>query len=248
MDKKEMRFWDGRAQRYERLEWANRSNYVRAILRAGKFSKRDRVLDAGTGTGIIAHSVSPLVRNVVGVDISKNMLKKAKKPFFRNIKWEQMDVHSLQFESDQFDKVTARMLFHGLVNTADKAMAECHRVLRSGGIMILSEGVPPSAHVKPFYTKMFKLKEKRLTFLEKDLERLMERARFVNIKTRSLFSRQVSIKNWLENCGLPQKKQDQIFQMHLDLDARGKKDYNMTLKHGDCFIDMKFAIVTGEKL
>ena len=113
--------------------------------------------------------------------------------------------------------------------------------------MVFSEGVPPTQHVVPFYTEMFKLKEDRITFMEEDLERLMKNAGFKRIRKLIVWNRRSSIKNWLVNSGIPQKNQDTIFQMHLDLDPRGKKDYNMVIENRDCLIDMKFVILSAEK-
>lgn len=240
-------FWAMRAKKYQKLEWANKGGYLHEFLDMGHFSEKDSVLDVGTGTGIIAHTISPFVKSVVGVDISLDMLKQAANPAFKNIQWKQMDAHKLKFKDNSFDKLTARMVFHHITEQAEKAIKECNRVLKKGGFMIFSEGVPPTKHVVPFYTEMFKLKEKRVTFMESNLIALMKRGGFKKIKTKIFWLRQASIKNWLQNSGIPQEAQDKIFQMHLDLDAQGKKDYNMSIKNGDCFIDMKFVILTGQK-
>ena len=240
-------FWAMRAKKYNQLEWANKGDYLHAFLNAGNFHEDDQVLDVGTGTGIIAHTVSPFVRKVVGIDISNEMLKRAKNPSFKNIQWRRMDSHDLHFPDETFDKVTARMVFHHILKKTQAAMNECYRVLREGGRMIFSEGVPPTSHVVPFYTEMFKLKEERLTFMEKDLLGLMKRAGFKRIQKDILWLKQSSIRNWLGSSGLPKPTQDKIFQMHLSLDEQGKKDYAMRIKKGDCFIDMKFVILTGKK-
>ena len=243
----EEKFWAVRAKKYNKLSWANKGDFLHSFLNAGEFHEDDTVLDIGTGTGIIAHTVSPFVKKIVGIDISEEMLKRAHNAAFKNIEWRKMDAHSMTFQSAAFDKITARMVFHHIIHRTMDSMKECHRVLKKGGRMIFSEGVPPSEHVKEFYTEMFKLKEDRITFMESDLENLMAGGGFKKIKKSVYWARRSSIRNWLENSGLPQKTQEAIFQMHVDLDDRGKKDYNMVLKNGDCFIDMKFIILTGGK-
>ena len=243
----ETEFWAMRSQKYNKLEWANKSDYLREFLDAGHFSSQDEVLDVGTGTGIIAHTVAPHVKKVTGIDISEEMIRQADDPKYPNIEWFQMDTHQLEFPDAAFDKLTARMVFHHVTTDTQKGMAECFRVLKNGGVMVFSEGVPPTPHVVPFYTEMFKLKEDRITFMEEDLEALMTGAGFKKIQKKIYWARQASIKNWLENSGIPQENQDKIFQMHLDLDLQGKKDYNMEIRNGDCFIDMKFVILAGTK-
>jgi len=244
---KETQFWSIRSKKYDNLEWANKGDYLHTFLNAGQFHEDDVALDVGSGTGIIAHTVSPFVKQVVGIDISEDMLKCAHNPAFKNVQFIRMDAHDLKFRTASFHKVTARMCFHHIIEHTQKAMHECYRVLKKGGRMIFSEGVPPTKHVVPFYTEMFKLKEERITFMDEDLVRLMKNAGFKRIKKKIFWSRQSSIRNWLENSGLPKSTIEKIFRMHLDLDDQGKRDYNMALKDSDCLIDMKFVILTGEK-
>lgn len=246
MDRRE-EFWKKRAKNYEKLEWAIKGGYLHAFLDAGAFHSEDYVLDIGAGTGIIAHTIAPFVSKVTGIDISNDMLKHAFEHRTGNEEFLNMDATNMSFEDNYFTKVTARMVFHHIIEGTQGAMNECRRILRPGGKMIFSEGVPPSEHVKPFYTKMFKLKEERITFMDSDLISLMRKAGFADIKEIIYWVKQASIRNWLSNSGLDEKVQDKIFDMHINLDKRGKDDYNMTIKDADCFIDMKFIILVGEK-
>jgi ubiquinone/menaquinone biosynthesis C-methylase UbiE len=240
-------FWKKRAKNYEKLQWAIKSGYLHAFLEAGEFNNDDAVLDIGSGTGIIAHTVAPHVREVIGIDISEDMLSHAFEHRTRNEKFLNMDVRCLGFSDNYFSKVTARMVFHHVLGDTQKAADECYRVLKKGGRMILSEGVPPHEDVKPFYTEMFKLKEERLTFMEKDIVDLMTKADFKKIQTSIYYSRRSSIKNWLENSGLPKNSQNAIMKMHMNMDKKCKRAYSFTKCGDDCLIDMKFAIVVGEK-
>jgi hypothetical protein len=83
--------------------------------------------------------------------------------------------------------------------------------------------------------------------MDSDLITYMRNAGFVDIQEMVYWNRGSSIKNWLENSGLPEGVHRDIFEMHLALDEKGKSDYNMIVKDGDCFIDMKFLILLGEK-
>jgi ubiquinone/menaquinone biosynthesis C-methylase UbiE len=240
-------FWKLRAKNYQRLEWAIKGEYLHAFLDADNFNSKDVVLDIGTGTGIIAHTISPFVKKVIGIDISPDMLSRAIENKVGNEEFVQMDTCKLQFEDQSFTKVTARMVFHHILEDIQKAMDECYRVIRKGGKIVFSEGVPPSEHVKPFYTEMFKFKEERLTFMDNDLLTLLRRSGFTNIKESIFWMTQASIKNWLDNSGLESKTQVEIMQMHRDLDKKGKEDYNMRETEDDCFIDMKFVILVGER-
>ncbi len=245
--KDDKKFWRMRSRRYNKLQWARNQGYLHFFLHLGRFSKKDSVLDIGTGTGIIAHSVAPKVSQVTGIDISPQMLVQAREKAHANETFLQGDVHALEFPNDYFSRITARMVFHHVVKDSRQAIKECHRVLKPGGLMLLSEGVPPSKRVKPFYVKIFKLKENRLTFFEEDLVGLMKAGGFKSVESKVYRSRKMSINNWLKNSGLPDAVQKKIFDLHLGLSKEGQKDYNMKITADDCIIDMKFVVVIGKK-
>jgi ubiquinone/menaquinone biosynthesis C-methylase UbiE len=238
-------FWKKRANYYNDLEWVNNQSYLDAFVRAGKFKKTDIVLDVGTGTGIIAHAVAPFVKQVIGLDKSQHMLEHSN--WYGNMYFIRRNIFDPIFRDNVFDKVTVRHVFHHILRNTQGAMNECYRVLKKGGWIIFSEGVPPSPEVKQDYIEIFKLKEKRLTFMEEDLITLMERAGFRNIQPDILWLRKMSVRNWLANSALPQSTQDRIFELHINAGDYFKKAYNMVEIEGDCLIDMKMVIVTGEK-
>jgi len=240
-------FWAVRARGYEQLEWASRRGYLRAFVAAGDFQSADRVLDLGAGTGIVAHAVSPFVAEVVGVDLSPDMLARAWASRVANEVFEEGDACNLRFPNNRFDKVTARMILHHLIEFGDQAIRECYRVLKPGGVMVLSEGVPPDRSLGDWYTRMFALKEERLTFFEDDLVALMRGGGFEVEQVLTHISPQVSIGNWLRSSALPQERQDKIMQMHLNLDGMGKQHYNMTITDEDVLCDFKYVILVGRK-
>ena len=160
---KEIQFWSERSEKYAGLEWAKRGGYLHTFIETGGFEEGDRVLDVGTGTGIVGKAICPFAKEVIGADLCPKMLEQAAKGAPLNMKFVQADLHSLPFDDGSFDKVTARMVFHHVLEKTHEAMRECRRVLKKGGRMVFSEGVPPTRHVVDFYTEMFRLKEERIT-------------------------------------------------------------------------------------
>ena len=242
---KQEKFWKARSEKYNNLKWVNEPSYIEMFISSVDFNKNDLVLDVGTGTGVIAHALAPFVKEVIGLDISQDMLEhsnwKDNKYFIKR------DIRDSIFFDNVFDKVTARMVFHHITDRTQKAMDECFRILKNGGKMVLSEGVPPTPEVKEDYTRIFKLKEERLTFLEEDLVNMMKKSGFKNIKVLIHIMKNFSVYNWLENSGLTKEKQNKIFEMHVtDLDTF-KKAYNMKIVNGDCLINVKNLILVGEK-
>lgn len=238
-------FWKTRSEKFNKLNGARDVSYIEAFIRSGKFKESDIVLDVGTGTGIIAHVISPIVKKVTGIDTSQDMLDQCdEKDGNLYIK---RDIRDSKFPDNVFDKITARLVFHHIVDDAQKAMNECYRVLKRGGKMILAEGIPPTSKVRREYINIFKLKEERLTFTEEKLVNLMMKSRFRNIKVSQHITKNFSVNNWLENSGLTKKKQDKIFDLHIKASDIFKKAYNMRIIKNDCFIDIKNLILVGEK-
>lgn len=237
--------WQRRSELYDQLQWAKNQSYLEAFVRAGDFEKTNIVLDVGTGTGIVAWAVAPLVSQVIGLDKSQAMLEHSN--WHGNMYFVKRDILDPLFRERVFDKVTARHVFHHILPGTQQAMNECYRVLKKGGRMIFSEGVPPAMEVKQDYIEIFRLKEKRLTFMEEDLANLMRRAGFEDTQVSITWLRKMSVRNWLVNSGLPKATQEKIFNLHINAKDYFKQAYHMIEAGGDCFIDMKMAILVGVK-
>lgn len=102
-------FWNVRAKNYDKLFWTKDAGYLSKILAVSEFSKKDLVLDIGTGTGAMARSIRPHVRHVVGMDFSDSMLKQGQWEGISMVKW---DITDSLFHNWLFDKIVGRMVFH----------------------------------------------------------------------------------------------------------------------------------------
>ena len=106
-----------------------------------------RVLDIGTGTGHTALAFAPHVREVVGLDLTEEMLSEARKlaqeRSIYNVAFETADVHRLPRElHESFDLVTCRRAAHHF-SDIDLALAEMVRTLRSGGMLLIDDRSVP---------------------------------------------------------------------------------------------------------
>lgn len=101
--------------------------------------KGETVLDVGTGTGLVANLVAGRVAPgpVIGIDLSENMLTRARARKAKNAQFLGMAAEHLVFRPDTFDLVT---MGEALTYFADPttALAEAYRVIRPGGRLAVS--------------------------------------------------------------------------------------------------------------
>ncbi|MGK7922474.1 MAG: class I SAM-dependent methyltransferase [Trichodesmium sp.] len=99
-----------------------------------------KILDVACGTGEFARFLlnkNP-TQNIIGVDISENMLDVARKKYqaYPNINFQQASVHSLPFDSHSFNVVVCANSFH-FFDKPEVALREMKRVLKSDGKLII---------------------------------------------------------------------------------------------------------------
>ncbi|MCB9436743.1 MAG: methyltransferase domain-containing protein [Anaerolineales bacterium] len=95
-----------------------------------------RVLDLGTGTGIVPRLLVGQVQQVTGVDFAGVMLEVAR-GIDNRVGYVQGDAHQLPFADNSFDMVTASFGFNG--TNPRRVLPEIARVLRSGGRLCFQE-------------------------------------------------------------------------------------------------------------
>ena len=144
----------------------------------------EKVLDLCTGTATNALKIAELkpLSEVIGIDLSKDMLKiaqgKAERSKVPNIKLYHMDATNMRFHDKFFDKILLSLILHEVEeDLAEKILAEAKRVLKDDGEIIVTEWEKsrklfcravflPIEFLEP---KPFK------SFIKKDLYRYFER-------------------------------------------------------------------------
>ena len=238
-------YWDKRANKYNTLDWLNKDKLSKEILKEVNPKKHQIIVDLGTGTGKFAELIAKKAGLVFGIDFSTKMLKYCGKKF--NLKFLEADLRNNPFPSNIFDTAIASHVFHHILKNTQKAMDESYRILDKEGKMILVEGIPPIPEMEKDYTKIFKLKEKRIVFSEQKLKNLLQKSRFKKVKSRIFYLKDISVKNWLNASGCSQKIQNKIYNLHKNGSIEFKKAYKLKEVKNDCLITIKIVILTGFK-
>jgi len=98
-----------------------------------------RILDVGCGTGNFSIKLAKMGCEVVGIDLSEEMLKIAKDKTEKealDITFHQMDGYNLNFSNNEFDAVFSMAAFE-FIKEPKKAYDEMYRVLKPGGHMLI---------------------------------------------------------------------------------------------------------------
>jgi len=139
-------FWKSYAITYDRL--LKYPPYVellqKMVQEIASFSKPGQtILDVGTGTGNLALALGKLGFEVVGIDYSDAMLKRAeqkrKRAKLGNVHFEKGDLENvLRFLDCQFDCISS---LHTLYTLKDSSVAlkESYRILAQSGQIVISE-------------------------------------------------------------------------------------------------------------
>jgi len=125
---------------YAVFEYLRSGKVIEALERAGT-RVAGRVLDAGCGGGGTAVSLAEESAFAVGLDLDARFLgsgtRLARERGARNAAFVQGDGARLPFADSAFDVVFSHSVIEH-VTSAPAYLAECHRVLRPGGVLYLS--------------------------------------------------------------------------------------------------------------
>ena len=116
---------------------------VNSNLRPGK---EDVLLDYGCGVGRFAMFLSPLVRQVIGVDTAGDMIDIANdrlnKSKISNICYHHLDSNRIPIEDNAVDKILAWwVLQHISNNKLPEVLSELYRVMKKNGTLVFYEQV-----------------------------------------------------------------------------------------------------------
>jgi ubiquinone/menaquinone biosynthesis C-methylase UbiE len=142
--------YDEVAAEFDRLTERFGTPIAMRMMELAQSEPSDCILDVGTGTGLVALRVVPLLDGgrVIGIDHSPGMLEQACAKAHRLglrevVAFRQMDAEQLEFPNQSFDVVLS---LYALFHFPDplRAVSEMYRVLRPGGRVVIGVGSGPT--------------------------------------------------------------------------------------------------------
>lgn len=170
--------WD---KRFESKEY---TNFLSQLIPKFKLRPGQRVLDVGTGTGLLipflVKAVGP-TGHVTAVDYAEKMVEICKKKYtgVSNVSIAVKRVENLDFPSESFDAVTCFGLFPHL-EKKKAALTQLNRVLKPGGKLIIAHALS-SAEIKAHHSNASAVTHDTLPD-RKEMKRFLKQMGFTGIQ------------------------------------------------------------------
>ncbi|MGI0090177.1 MAG: class I SAM-dependent methyltransferase, partial [Nitrososphaerales archaeon] len=140
--------------------------------------KEDVILDIGAGTGVIANSVSVLCDDIFALEPRTERVEYIKLKFPEVKAFQGSAENVQQFPDSYFTKIYAVSALHHF-DDQDSALAEFHRLLKQGGLLLIHEMNPESRSAK--IEKQF---SKKVNFIAP--EKLQEKLELAGFRVKQL--------------------------------------------------------------
>ncbi|MCF6188205.1 MAG: class I SAM-dependent methyltransferase [Desulfobulbaceae bacterium] len=142
-------YWDWRASSFDNTS-ARQQSWWQVYNHILNGSARQCILDAGTGTGFIATGLAEKGHMVTGIDLSPVMLQLARAATAEkkiNLQFLAADAVDPPFRPESFDAVVCRNLLWTIPDPG-LALRRWHKILKSGGKLVVSDGIWRSSGFK----------------------------------------------------------------------------------------------------
>jgi ubiquinone/menaquinone biosynthesis C-methylase UbiE len=211
-----------------------------------------RVLDLACGPGFVALEFARHAREVVGVDLTAEMLKQARglarREGFKNVTFRRADVNRLPFPNGSFDLVVTRASFHHLLEP-ERVLKEMVRVLNPNGRILISDNTskndPEKSRLQNLIEKLRDPSHVEMLPL-KNWRRLFKNAGLRVVKERRLVQPR-NAEDWMALTQTPpgvRRKIRRLFKESIRVDKSGQ---NVRLIDGRIVFDLNYRIFVLER-
>lgn len=177
-------FFNRWAKNYDRISnqlWMKKFHVP--VFQELLLNQNTKVLDISCGTGELLKRLEGKA-TLYGIDLSPEMLSKAKTKLSSKVKLRKADVHALPFKDHSFDYVISTEAFHHYYDQ-QKAVQEMARITKEGGKVII---VDINFFLKPIHWLFKKYEPGHVKInSKKEMKQFFIRAGLKNIKQQRNF-------------------------------------------------------------
>ncbi|MGG0737625.1 class I SAM-dependent methyltransferase [Niallia taxi] len=190
------------AKKYVESKSHSSGEDLKMLLEWSEPKKSWTVLDIATGGGHVTKLFAPHVNQVIATDITREMLKEAKRFVdlsASNVNYIVADAESLPFLDNTFDLVTCRIAAHHFPN-AKEFIKEAHRVLKQGGRLLLVDNIAPvNPLLDNFINTLEQLRDNSHVrcYSQNEWQSWVDETGFVLVKSK-VRKKQLEYQSWVE--------------------------------------------------
>ena len=136
--------FDGQAERFEKAPMQNDPQALQRLVQFAALEPDSLVLDAGCGPGIVCEALLSAGHRVVGVDLSTQMVERARARCARfgdRARFLQGSV--LELAEGGFDAALSRLVLHQIVAPLAFVAAQAQRVRKGGAVIVNDHTTDP---------------------------------------------------------------------------------------------------------
>ncbi|MDG6938159.1 MAG: methyltransferase domain-containing protein [Nitrososphaerota archaeon] len=198
-------FFGSHAQGYSKSQSHAHGTDLATLVGALGPKPTDVALDVATGTGFTAVALAPLVRQVTGIDVTREMLEEAKRlaasEGLTNVTFEVGDALDIKAADGSFDITTTRRATHHFADVP-RFIQEAKRVLKPGGRLGVVDMSPPEG-TEVFSNRIEKLRDSsHVEAFTPSRWRSMVSEAGLEILSFQVLDEQISFEKWLYPVGL----------------------------------------------
>lgn len=193
-------FFSVHAEDYAKSDSHAHGSDLALLVRLLKPEPFESALDVAAGTGFTSIELAKHVRQVVALDMTREMLVQAEKlarnSGISNIRFEVGEAERLPFPDSSFDIVTTRRAAHHF-NSVDNFLGESRRVLKPNGRIGIVDMSPPDG-AQDFFNSVERLRDSSHTaaLTPSEWQEKVKRAGF-QILTITVLSEPLTFQRWL---------------------------------------------------
>jgi ubiquinone/menaquinone biosynthesis C-methylase UbiE len=213
-------------------------------------SPGDLALDVGTGTGHTAFAVAGRGAEVVGLDLTPQMLAQARKLQASNgiegVSFLQADAHDLPMGAETFAGVACRRTAHHFVDV-DRAVGEMARVLRPGGRLVIDDrSVPEDSFVDRFLNALDTAHDPSHVreYSPSEWARMLESAG-LRVLQRETYTQRRAVSEHAR--GIPEENAGRMRALLAELDEDQRRRIHAVEVDGELHHNHWFVLVSAEK-
>jgi ubiquinone/menaquinone biosynthesis C-methylase UbiE len=240
------------AERFSRSNTMRRKGGLEILPRLIGAKRHHRVLDLACGPGFVSLEFAKRVKEVVGIDLTSEMLKQARalarKEKIANVSFRRADATRLPFRDGVFDLVVTRASFHHFPDPG-RVLKEMARVLKPNGRILISDNTskddPEKSRRQNALEKMRDASHVEMLPLRK-WRGLFKNAGLKIVKERRLVQAR-HVEDWMALTETPPAVKKKIRRLLIDSIRGDKTGQNVRFVGGELVFDLNYRIFVLER-